>query len=81
MQVSLDMRNESTVQNAFETIGSLNHLVVTAAPDLGTWEPSWMQTCTASEAGAGLPRRSSNGPTFAVPYLRSAPLKHRVGSW
>lgn len=36
-QVSLDMRDESAVQKAFEKIGSLDHLVVTAAPDLGTW--------------------------------------------
>ncbi|WP_345817466.1 SDR family oxidoreductase (plasmid) [Paraburkholderia sp. PREW-6R] len=36
-QVSLDMRNESSVQAAFDEIGSLDHLVVTAAPDLGTW--------------------------------------------
>lgn len=36
-QISLDMRNESTVRAAFEAIGSFDHLVVTAAPDLGTW--------------------------------------------
>lgn len=36
-QVSLDMRDESAVRAAFDTIGSLDHLVVTAAPDLGTW--------------------------------------------
>jgi NAD(P)-dependent dehydrogenase (short-subunit alcohol dehydrogenase family) len=37
LQVKLDMRDESAVQAAFETIGSLDHLIVTAAPDLGTW--------------------------------------------
>jgi len=36
-QVSLDMRNESAVRIAFEEIGAFDHLVVTAAPDLGTW--------------------------------------------
>ena len=36
-QVTLDMRDESAVRAAFDTIGSLDHLVVTAAPDLGTW--------------------------------------------
>ncbi|GGD97827.1 SDR family oxidoreductase [Caballeronia grimmiae] len=36
-QVSLDMRDESAVQQVFEEIGALDHLVVTAAPDLGTW--------------------------------------------
>lgn len=37
VQVSLDMRDESAVQKAFDNIGSFDHLVVTAAPDLGTW--------------------------------------------
>lgn len=37
VQVSLDVRDESSVQRAFDSIGSLDHLVVTAAPDLGTW--------------------------------------------
>jgi NAD(P)-dependent dehydrogenase (short-subunit alcohol dehydrogenase family) len=36
-QVSLDMRDEATVRTAFEAIGPFDHLVVTAAPDLGTW--------------------------------------------
>lgn len=36
-QVSLDIRDESTVRAAFDTIGVFDHLVVTAAPDLGTW--------------------------------------------
>lgn len=36
-QVSLDMRNESAVRTAFEGIGTFDHLVVTAAPDIGTW--------------------------------------------
>lgn len=36
-QVSLDMRDESAVRTAFEEIGPFDHLVVTAAPDLGTW--------------------------------------------
>jgi len=36
-QVSLDMRDESAVRAAFDTIGAFDHLVVTAAPDLGTW--------------------------------------------
>ena len=36
-QVSLDMRDESTVRSAFEAIGPFDHLVVTAAPDIGTW--------------------------------------------
>ena len=36
-QVSLDMRDESSVEKAFDGIGSLDHLVVTAAPDMGTW--------------------------------------------
>jgi len=37
LQVELDMRDESAVETAFETIGSLDHLIITAAPDLGTW--------------------------------------------
>lgn len=37
VQVSLDMRDELSVQAAFDRIGSLDHLIVTAAPDLGTW--------------------------------------------
>lgn len=36
-QVSLDMRDESSVRSAFDAIGPLDHLVVTAAPDLGSW--------------------------------------------
>ena len=36
-QVSLDMRNEASVRAAFDTIGALDHLIVSAAPDLGTW--------------------------------------------
>jgi NAD(P)-dependent dehydrogenase (short-subunit alcohol dehydrogenase family) len=36
-QVGLDMRDESAVRAAFEAIGTFDHLVVTAAPDLGTW--------------------------------------------
>jgi len=37
LQVSLDMRDESALRTAFDAIGPLDHLVVTAAPDLGTW--------------------------------------------
>jgi NAD(P)-dependent dehydrogenase (short-subunit alcohol dehydrogenase family) len=36
-QVSLDIRDEAAVRKAFETIGAFDHLVVTAAPDMGTW--------------------------------------------
>jgi NAD(P)-dependent dehydrogenase (short-subunit alcohol dehydrogenase family) len=36
-QVSLDIRHESAVRTAFEAIGSFDHLVVTAAPEIGTW--------------------------------------------
>lgn len=36
-QVSLDMRDEASVRAAFDAIGAFDHLVVTAAPDLGTW--------------------------------------------
>jgi len=36
-QVGLDMRDEASVRAAFDVIGPLDHLVVTAAPDLGTW--------------------------------------------
>lgn len=36
-QVGLDMRDESAVRRAFEEIGAFDHLVVTAAPDIGTW--------------------------------------------
>lgn len=42
-QVMLDMRDENSVQAAFEVIGPFDHLVVTAAPDLGTWG-SFMDT-------------------------------------
>jgi NAD(P)-dependent dehydrogenase (short-subunit alcohol dehydrogenase family) len=42
-QVSLDMRDELSVRAALERIGALDHLVVTAAPDLGTWG-SFMDT-------------------------------------
>ena len=37
LQVGLDMRDEAAVRAAFDSIGSFDHLVVTAAPDLGTW--------------------------------------------
>lgn len=36
-QVSLDIRDEAAVRAAFEVIGPFDHLVVTAAPDFGTW--------------------------------------------
>ncbi|MCJ2086429.1 SDR family oxidoreductase [Methylobacterium sp. E-005] len=36
-QISLDIRDETAVRAAFETIGSLDHLVVTAGPELGSW--------------------------------------------
>jgi NAD(P)-dependent dehydrogenase (short-subunit alcohol dehydrogenase family) len=36
-QISLDIRDESSVRAAFDSIGPLDHLVVTAAPDLGSW--------------------------------------------
>ncbi|MYM72282.1 SDR family oxidoreductase [Duganella sp. FT134W] len=36
-QVSLDIRQEAAVQAAFEAIGAFDHLIVTAAPDIGTW--------------------------------------------
>jgi NAD(P)-dependent dehydrogenase (short-subunit alcohol dehydrogenase family) len=36
-QVSLDMRDEAAVRKVFASIGAFDHLVVTAAPDLGTW--------------------------------------------
>lgn len=36
-QVSLDMRDESSLRKAFDTLGPFDHLVVTAAPDIGTW--------------------------------------------
>lgn len=36
-QISLDIRDEATVRGAFESIGRLDHLVVTAAPDLASW--------------------------------------------
>ncbi len=36
-QVSLDMRDESSVKATFDSIGPFDHLVVTAAPDLGSW--------------------------------------------
>lgn len=36
-QVCVDMRNESAVRSAFESIGPFDHLVVTAAPDIGSW--------------------------------------------
>ncbi|MBB3195443.1 SDR family oxidoreductase [Roseateles terrae] len=36
-QVELDLRDESSVRAAFQTIGALDHLVVTASPDLGSW--------------------------------------------
>jgi NAD(P)-dependent dehydrogenase (short-subunit alcohol dehydrogenase family) len=36
-QVALDMRDEPAVAAAFARIGAFDHLVVTAAPDIGTW--------------------------------------------
>lgn len=35
--VFLDMRDESVVQTAFESIGEFDHLVVTAGPEIGSW--------------------------------------------
>ncbi|HZG20977.1 MAG TPA: SDR family oxidoreductase [Herbaspirillum sp.] len=36
-QVSLDMRDEASVRQAFAGIGAFDHLIVTAAPDIGSW--------------------------------------------
>ena len=36
-QVVLDIRDEAAVRVAFEAIGELDHLVVTAAPDINSW--------------------------------------------
>lgn len=36
-QISLDMRDEASVRAAFDAIGAFDHLIVTAAPDIGTW--------------------------------------------
>lgn len=36
-QITLDIRDEAAVRTAFDTIGSFDHLAVTAAPDLGSW--------------------------------------------
>lgn len=36
-QVQLDIGDEAAVRAAFETIGAFDHLVVTAAPDIGSW--------------------------------------------
>jgi NAD(P)-dependent dehydrogenase (short-subunit alcohol dehydrogenase family) len=37
VQLSLDLRDEAAVKAAFDTIGPFDHLVVTAAPELGSW--------------------------------------------
>ena len=36
-QVSLDIRDEAAVRDAFDAIGPFDHLAVTAAPDMGSW--------------------------------------------
>lgn len=36
-QVVVDIRNEATVQAAFDAIGPFDHLVVPAGPELGSW--------------------------------------------
>jgi NAD(P)-dependent dehydrogenase (short-subunit alcohol dehydrogenase family) len=36
-QVQLDVGDEAAVRAAFDTIGAFDHLVVTAAPDIGSW--------------------------------------------
>ena len=36
-QISFDIRDETAVRDAFESIGSLDHLIVTAGPELGSW--------------------------------------------
>jgi len=36
-QVVLDIRDEVAVQTAFAALGSFDHLVVTAGPELGSW--------------------------------------------
>jgi NAD(P)-dependent dehydrogenase (short-subunit alcohol dehydrogenase family) len=36
-QIALDVRDEDAVRNAFDTIGTFDHLAITAAPDFGTW--------------------------------------------
>ena len=36
-QMVLDVRDESAVKAAFENVGSFDHLVVTAGPELGSW--------------------------------------------
>lgn len=36
-QIALDVRDEAAVRAAFEAIGDLDHLIVTAGPGFGTW--------------------------------------------
>ncbi|KQR81874.1 short-chain dehydrogenase [Burkholderia sp. Leaf177] len=36
-QVTLDICDEAAVKDAFDSIGSFDHLAVTAGPDLGSW--------------------------------------------
>ena len=36
-QITLDIRDEGAVRDAFDAVGSFDHLAITAAPDFGTW--------------------------------------------
>jgi len=36
-QISLNMRDEANVREAFDAIGQFDHLVVTAGPEIGSW--------------------------------------------
>ncbi|WP_288392114.1 SDR family NAD(P)-dependent oxidoreductase [uncultured Herbaspirillum sp.] len=65
-QASLDMRDEAAVRSAFAAIGPFDHLVVTAAPDIGTWggfmEPTWAACAAMWKASSSAP-----GPAPATP--------------
>jgi NAD(P)-dependent dehydrogenase (short-subunit alcohol dehydrogenase family) len=36
-QIQLDVRDEAAVRETFDAIGDLDHLIVTAAPEIGSW--------------------------------------------
>ena len=74
-QVTLDMRDETAVRSAFAAIGPFDHLVVTAAPDVGSWG-SFMDADMRACAAMWKANSSAPGPVPATPHhccARAAP--------
>lgn len=72
-QVRLDVRDETAVREAFDAIGSIDHLVVTAAPDVGTWGHFMDDDMTGARSYMdGKFFGSWAGARYASPHLATA---------